>query len=136
MTRVVFVDTAAFIALTHRKDALHSVARQTMTELAASGVSLVTSDWVLTEFLGSSTRGTHRAAAIEAILRIRGSRNTTVVEATRGGWDAAFELLQSHADKSWSLVDCTSMAICHEPGIRRVFTHDRHFKQAGFDVLL
>ncbi len=136
VTRAVLVDTAALIVMTHRQDALHAAARQTMLGLAAVGTPLVTSDWILTEFLGSTTRGPRRAAAVEAIRRMRSSRSTSIVEATRAGWDAAFDLLQSHGDKAWSLVDCTSMTICREHGISRVFTHDRHFKQAGFEILL
>jgi predicted nucleic acid-binding protein len=45
-------------------------------------------------------------------------------------------LYESRPDKRWSLVDCASMIICQRMKIGRVFTHDHHFRQAGFEILL
>ncbi len=132
----VFVDTAALIALVNRDDALHGRAVRVQSELAGRATPYVTSDWVLSEFLGGAARRPLREAAIRAVERLRQSRRTTIVPATRVDWDRAFELFTSRADKDWSLVDCTSMLLCQDQAIRRVFTHDHHFSQAGFEVLL
>jgi predicted nucleic acid-binding protein len=43
---------------------------------------------------------------------------------------------KDRSDKYWSLVDCISMIICDERKIYRVFTTDRNFQQAGFEILL
>ena len=47
-----------------------------------------------------------------------------------------FEFYRHRPDKAWSLVDCSSIQICGERGIRHVFTRDRHFTQAGLALLL
>jgi uncharacterized protein len=70
------------------------------------------------------------------VRRLRGSSRTTVVSAERTEWDRAFELYASRMDKDWSLVDCSSILICGLMGISRVFTSDRHFQQAGLEILL
>jgi predicted nucleic acid-binding protein len=38
-------------------------------------------------------------------------------------------------DKSFSFTDCTSFVIMRELRLRRALTTDRHFKQAGFQIL-
>lgn len=69
------------------------------------------------------------------VLRLQGSRQTQIIAATRSGWLQAFNRFESRPDKDW-LVDCSSMLICEELEIQSVFTHDRHFVQAGLRVLL
>jgi len=38
-------------------------------------------------------------------------------------------------DKSFSFTDCTSFTIMRELHIRKVLTGDRHFREAGFEIL-
>lgn len=51
-------------------------------------------------------------------------------------FDAGLELYHRRPDKGYSLTDCMSMAICTEQKIEQVLTHDRHFAQEGFEILL
>ncbi|MBI3049038.1 MAG: PIN domain-containing protein [Acidobacteria bacterium] len=132
----VFIDTGAPIALCHRRNQLHDRAREVLRQLAAARTSFVTSQWVLTEFLGSAATGELRRAAIADTRRLLVSDRTEIVGASETGWRAAFELYESRLDKDWSLVDCSSILICQAREIRRVFTHDHHFEQAGFQRLL
>ncbi|MCU0568028.1 MAG: nucleic acid-binding protein [Oculatellaceae cyanobacterium Prado106] len=48
----------------------------------------------------------------------------------------AWDLCKSRADKSWSLVDCTSFVVMQQLGIQDALTTDQHFEQAGFIRLL
>ncbi len=48
----------------------------------------------------------------------------------------ALELYESRLDKGYSLTDCISMNVCHKLGITQVLTHDHHFEQEGFSILL
>ena len=132
----VFLDTAGLIALRHARDALHEQARVIERELTARRTPLVTSDWVLAEFLGGASSVAARSAASALVRQLRASRRAMVIEASREGWDRAFDLYASRPDKEWSLVDCASMLACREGGIERVFTSDHHFEQAGFAILL
>ncbi len=43
---------------------------------------------------------------------------------------------RNRPDKGYSLTDCMSMIACRDLGITDVLTHDRHFAQEGFAVLL
>jgi len=48
----------------------------------------------------------------------------------------ALELYESRLDKGYSLTDCISMNVCRNLGITEILTHDRHFEQEGFTILL
>jgi len=50
--------------------------------------------------------------------------------------EASWQLLATHDDKDWSLVDCASFIIMRERSIATALTNDRHFEQAGFIRLL
>jgi uncharacterized protein len=40
-----------------------------------------------------------------------------------------------YRDKNFSFTDCTSFAVMRELRLRAVLTTDRHFRQAGFELL-
>ena len=40
-----------------------------------------------------------------------------------------------YRDKDFSFTDCTSFAIMRELRLRAALTTDRHFRQAGFDLV-
>lgn len=43
--------------------------------------------------------------------------------------------MRKYADKNISFTDCVSFAIMRRFRIRMVFTFDRHFRDAGFQVI-
>ncbi|MFS0516334.1 type II toxin-antitoxin system VapC family toxin [Nostoc sp. UIC 10607] len=49
---------------------------------------------------------------------------------------AAWELLKTREDKTWSLVDSTSFIVMQQLEIKEALTTDHHFEQAGFIRLL
>jgi predicted nucleic acid-binding protein len=132
----VFLDSSGLLALLNRRDALHDHALRVRDELVSQQAHLVTTDWVLSEFLGAAARLESRVYAARWIVQLQQSRLTTIVEASRQGWLEAFALYRTRPDKAWSLVDCASMLLCRNRTIRQVFTHDHHFEQAGFRALL
>jgi predicted nucleic acid-binding protein len=59
-----------------------------------------------------------------------------VLPQTRQSLLRGLELYKARSDKSYSLTDCISMVTMRERNITDVLTHDRHFAQEGFTVLL
>lgn len=47
----------------------------------------------------------------------------------------AWDLFSRWGGSGASAVDCASFAIMRRFGIRRVFTFDKHFRTAGFEIL-
>jgi len=136
MSDEVFLDTSALLAIVNRFDSLHSAALSWNTRLAQSKTRLVSSEWVLAEFLGGACREPLRAGATKLVADLRGSSRLLIEEATHTGWKEAFDFYVQYHDKQWSLVDCSSMLICRERGITRVFTHDKDFEQFGLTAML
>lgn len=136
MADAVFLDTSGLLALIRIRDELRPAALQEMDRIAAQRTPLVTSEWVLTELLNSAARPPLRQVALQVTDSFRALTYSVVVSATTEHWSEAYELFRERSDKEWSLVDCSSILLCQQRGIHRVFTHDRHFEQAGFEALL
>ena len=102
-------------------------------------VMLVTAYEVLAEYLGFMAKyGSHmRSQAARMVDYIRGDRSFRIVDhASSDGFSRGFDLYGKRPDKGYSLVDCISMVVMEEEGIRDVLTNDRHFEQEGFRLLL
>lgn len=134
--RRVFVDTSYYLALLLKNDDLRAEARA--FDDRASGLRMFTTDAVFMEILAHvAARGTHlRAGALELIESVRTAQNVTVVRQTPQLFDEALALYRLRPDKAYSLVDCMSMIVCRQMEIAEVLTHDRHFHQEGFTILL
>lgn len=102
------------------------------------GATFVTSDSVFVEVLAyvGGIGEYHRRQAVQLVHASRGDANTEVIPQTRNLFDLGLELYGNRSDKAYSLVDCMSMVICKDHEITSVLTHDHHFAQEGFDILL
>jgi len=135
VNREVFLDTSYLIAATSPRDALHARARSTFAALGA--IRLVTTDAVLSEFLGYTARDIElRRRALLTVDGLLGHTACRVFHFGRTGFDAALRRYRARPDKTYSLVDCHSMVLMEERRITRVLTADDHFRQAGFTCLL
>ena len=133
MKHKVFIDTSYLIALLLKKDARHQDA---LAAVATNDDFFVTTDLVLVELADSLSLPSFRAVVVSAIERIKADPITTVVPFTGEGMDKALSIFKSRADKSWGLIDCFSFVVMKENRVRRAFTFDDHFRQAGFETPL
>jgi hypothetical protein len=133
----VFVDAWALIALSDPDDSWHAQAIPISRELSRTKRPLVTTEWVLTEFLSSTARPPRRQLAVTFVQqRLLTSPRVRTIAATTQDWQAGFNLYSARRDQSWSLVDCISILVCQRLNIQEVFTGDHHFEQAGLLILL
>ena len=73
------------------------------------------------------------ALAIRVILT---DEQVEVVSANRQTFVDGLTMYESRADKGYSLTDCISMNVMSQHGITDVLSHDNHFTQEGFRILL
>jgi predicted nucleic acid-binding protein len=134
--RAVFADTSYWLALLNTRDALHQKAVVMTGQLCA--VKVVTSEMVFVELLNTLGNGSssQRRAVVSAVQGFRRSDSVFVVPQTPEQFAMAFDRYKQSADKNWSLTDCASFQIMENERIQAALTHDRHFAQAGFEVLL
>ena len=96
-------------------------------------LELVTSYAVLSEVLASFCRRLDfRQAVSEGIGQILREERFKVYELTKEAFVNALTLYHSRFDKRYSLVDCMSMNIMKELGLRSVLSYDGDFNQEGF----
>lgn len=133
MPNRVFVDTVFVIALINPRDRYHREASQLADRL--DGHPLLVTDAVLLEIGNGLARGYRREAA--AIIEyFFASPEVEVVPLTPQLFSRAFDLYRDHQDKEWGLVDCISFVVMREAMVGEALTFDRHFAQAGFQVLM
>lgn len=132
----VFVDTLYWVASINPKDQWHEAALQ--AEDAVRSRPLVTTEAVLVEVLNYFCA--YGAEARQKAVRITRSVLTRpdieVVVQTPDAFSEAVAFYEARPDKKYSLTDCLSMNVMRERGITEVLTHDDHFTQEGFTILL
>ena len=134
--RTVFVDANYWVALANPRDQLHATAIEAAQTL--DGARLVTTDEVLVEFLNFFCKKGEllRSMAVQFVQSINQNPNITVVPQTRETFQKGLRHYQLRLDKDYSMADCVSMATMRERNLQEVLTHDHHFTQEGFVVLL
>jgi len=132
----VFVDTVYWIAITLPADQWREPAKAAKEALGPA--VLVTTDEVLTEYLAALSRSGEalRKFAVEAVRAILRDANVRVVAQSRDTFLRALRRYGERLDKDYSLTDCSSMNAMETEGITEALTHDHHFEQEGFVVLI
>lgn len=130
-----FVDTAGWMALGDAADPTHEACRAARDRWLRDGGLLVTTDYVVDETLTliRVRLGLHAASQwwkqIDASARVRWEPIGTARAEKARSWFFRWE------DKTFSFTDCTSFVVMRELRIRIALTTDRHFEQAGFQIL-
>lgn len=132
----IFADSVYWIARINPEDQWHqeaAAARQRHPD-----TDLITTEDVLIEVLtyfGSLGPEVRRTAA-RVVRAILGDPDVEVVSHTSETFMEGLELYEARLDKSYSMVDCMSMQVMRNRDLNDVLTHDQHFNQEGFTVLL
>lgn len=136
--RTVFADTSYWVALFYAEDRLHSTANVLSESLENSRTLIITSEMVLTEvlnFFSKFEKNIRQQVAITASA-MRQDSTIIVLPQDTEQFDRALTLYQQRPDKQWSLTDCASFLLMQDLGISAALTYDKHFEQAGFQVLM
>ena len=135
--RELFVDTGHIIATVSRRDQHHLAALAWSHWVARqAGLRLVTTRFVLLEFLDNFSDLRHREAASQTVRRLAASPQLKVIAASDELYDRGLDLFEKRPDKEWSLTDCSSFVVMQDRKINAALAADRHFSQAGVDPLL
>ena len=131
----VFVDTAGWVACADAADPAHRRCCDARDSVLEEGRTLITTDFVADETLTLvRLRLGLRAAEgwwrqVDRSPRLRWER----IDSER--FERARQLFFQFRDKAFSFTDCTSFVVMQEVGLTHAITTDRHFRQAGFQVL-
>jgi predicted nucleic acid-binding protein len=130
-----FIDAGYLIALEMSDDQNHKTAFVHWQKLCKVLPPLLTTSYVFDEVITFfNSRGRHGKAA-EVGKNILESLSIKFIHIDEPLFYKAWEYFQQHDDKSYSLTDCTSFVVMKQQKIRKALTFDKHFKQAGFEML-
>lgn len=134
--KLVFVDTLYWVALSNTQDQWHEQAKQVAVTL--KNAKFITTELVLVEFLNyfSSYQSAMRQAVAGIVTDILEDSRIEVIAFTHEIFLAGLALYEQRPDKGYSMVDCISMQVMRERNLTEVLTHDKHFSQEGFILLL
>jgi len=135
----VFIDASAWVALYHKKDNHHKRAWKVYEGLLDEGTKFLTSNSIAYEALSIlKSRASYEAAKSlwDILCDSELSRN---VHIDRNLEDKSVDLFWKYQDKSWGIVDCSSILLMEQEKCGIAFGYDHHFvqatKQYGFTVL-
>ena len=133
--RRVFADSLYWIALSHQRDQWHAAAMTASRALQTA--EIVTTHEMLSEFL-TAFRHTRRLRGIASLRvdQITADPQIRVIPQSDHSFQAGFALYKARPDKEYSLTDCISMEAMRQEAITEILTHDHHFRQEGFALLL
>jgi uncharacterized protein len=133
--RTVFVDTFYWIARINPRDQWHRKAIELSSSL--EDTHLITTDAVLIELLNYfSDYGPELRQAVALIVRHIVDDGSITIGESSVGFEEGLDLFKSRPDKGYSMTDCISMSIMRHMEMTEVLTHDHHFAQEGFSILL
>jgi predicted nucleic acid-binding protein len=135
MSREVFVDTSAWIAVSDLRDKFHPAARAEYNRLIGDAFTLVTTNLVIAETYIIIRRTGGHAQAMRLLRSLRGSPRLQKVWSEAGLESQAEEILERHSDQDFSFADAVSFVVMQERGIGQAFTFDNHFAILGFKML-
>jgi uncharacterized protein len=134
--KLVFADTNYWIALINPRDQWRGPALSAKALL--HDAQLVTTEVILIEVLNFfSEHGEEaRLRAASVTHEVLTNPNAEVARHTHESFLAGLAFYKARSDKGYSLTDCISMNTMRDRNISEVLTHDQHFAQEGFTVLL
>src|SRR5205814_7913801 len=97
---------------------------------------LVTSNHVIDELATSLGRLAGFRYAADRVDALFASAAVDVLQSTRQDELDALRWMRKYADQRVTFTDCVSFAIMRRHQIRAAVTFDRHFKLAGFEVIV
>ncbi len=129
---MIFADTGAFLAFYRKKDQYHREAAALWPTLRRP---VLTSNHVLDELATGLARLTGYGYAADCVAEVYASPAVDVIASTREDEIEAIRWMKKYADQEISFTDCISFALMRRHQIRTAFTFDRHFRDAGFQVI-
>ena len=136
MTRVVFLDTSAWLAALSAREERHEEVVECYSGLVQSGARLVTTNMVLSEMHALVVRRRGPAHALELLDLVHDDPSHELVVVDEALHASAINRwLRRFADQEFSLTDAVSFETMRQGAISDALTLDPHFAVAGFRML-
>ena len=132
---MIFIDTGAFLARYLERDQHRKEAARLWQDIERTKPKLFTSNFVLDETLTLLARRSSYPFAAAKARTIFASDAFSILRPSAQDELASIEFFEKYADQEVSFTDCVSFTLMRKVGLNRIFTFDKHFRWAGFEVI-
>jgi hypothetical protein len=136
MTNEVFVDTSYAIALANPKDHFYHQACQLADMVEANKTRMIVTHAVMLEIGNALSKQRYRKAAVKLLRSLELDPRVEIVPISEQLYARAILLYRERQDQEWRLTDFISFIVMWDRDITQVLTNNKHFQQAGFEILL
>jgi len=134
MNKHCFIDTGAYLSLFYVKDNYHSSSLKIWNKILDSNIQTVITNHIIDETATLLSRRTNNLFAATKVDKIYQS-NTRIYRPNQQEEEKALILFKKYADQRISFTDCLSFVVMKKLKVKQVFSFDKHFRFAGFDLL-
>lgn len=135
----IFVDASAWLALVNDRDQYHKSAQSLFMEFFDAQLLLVTTNWTAFEALSMIKSRAGLEVARDLWTLLTNPNSVEMVRVTEEIEARALDLFFAYRDKTWGVVDCTSLVVMDDLDCRQAFGFDHHFmeasRQRGFEMI-
>ncbi len=135
MTKALFVDTGAWLAILDPRDKYHSSAIAFYQEALVLYPRLTLTNLVAAETYVSVLRNAGYHKALDFLDILEQSSSIKCVWSNQELEMHAREILRRYDDQAFSYTDAVSFALMEQQEITEAFAFDNHFSMAGFTRL-
>src|SRR5262245_56685128 len=129
----VFLDTVGLLASWDTADQWHAPANAAYQQMLKDGCKLFTTSFILLETGNAAARRPYRNRV--NVLRQCLAQEGLLIEPTSEDVEKAWAAYDRGEAAQAGIVDQVSFAVMRRLGITKVFTNDKHFQAAGFQLL-
>jgi len=136
MSKMIFVDTSAWIMLLNRSEKCHSDAAAIYNSLG--NVTLLITSYIISEtytWLRKKNGFDAAYSFLESMKRKVELNQMVLVYADESLENEAFNLLDKFKDHKLSHADAVSISTMKRFGVKDVFAYDNHFTIAGMTIM-
>ena len=128
------IDTSALFALNYARDDNHQLAVTYFKSLAGRVKPIIT-EWVFIETMNLTKARLGPRYAIPLGQSLKASKAFYPLILTDEDKQQTWRIFEQYADKDWSYVDCSLLAVAQRLALRRIFTFDHHFNPMGLEIV-
>ena len=133
----IFLDVSALVAYYNADDRNHAEASETMKRIRVGEIPLTrfyTTDYIIDETLTfiECVLGMHELA-VQVGEAMQASPFTTIIKIDEEIFREAWSIFKR--SRGYSFTGCTSFTAMKKYGVTHAFTFDKHFREAGFQLI-
>lgn len=131
----VYIDSSFFVSLVFKDDSNNNRAEEIYNKLLIQRIVFYSSYYTIDESATVISIKKSKAEAISFLETFYDSNPPIILDLDKKLREKSYTLFKQIKSKNVSMVDCHSMTLMKENGIKKCLTFDQHFQKLGFKTI-